>query len=152
MADLFGAVATAINSKFVGDTDLVAALGGSTGRFALRMFNRRAPEIDETQDASLQYPYIVFFITDRAREDTLSERGSVLNVQFNIYDYDEDSPDDDATLNDVYNKLNALYNETTLIVSGYDHIYMIEMNDIPVPTTDDTLQITVNYEVMVQES
>ncbi|MHC4687999.1 MAG: hypothetical protein ACYTEW_27420 [Planctomycetota bacterium] len=50
MADLFGAVATAILSKFEGNTLLVNALGGSTGRYAKRMFNRRAPEIDEDQD------------------------------------------------------------------------------------------------------
>jgi hypothetical protein len=150
--DLFGAVATAITDKFEGNAVLVAALGGSSGRYKLRMFNRRAPEIEENRDKANQFPYVVFFITDAEREDTLSERGKVVNVQFNIYDYDEDSPDNDATLNDIYDKLNNLYNETSLSVSGYHHIYTIEGIVIPVPTTDDTLQITVNYEVMVQSS
>jgi len=147
--DLFGALATAIKNKFEGNAALVAALGGSTGKHSLRMYFKKAPE-DEGDFK--QFPYVVYFITTAEREDTLSERGKTLNVQFNIYDSDEDSPDDDSTLNDIYSKLSELYNESTLTVAGYDHIYMIEMNAIPIPTTDDTQQITVNYEVMLQVS
>lgn len=143
--DTFGAVAAAIDTKFQADSALVAALGGSTGRNAYRLYNKRAPE-DPT------FPYIVMFITNMSPEDTLTEEGEVLNVQFNIYDYDQDSPDDDSTINDIYNKLDALFNKCTLVVTGYHFVYMLRGPAIVVPTTDDTQQITVNYEIMIQES
>lgn len=154
MADTFGALATAIYNKFTGDSALVGVLGGSTGRDAYRMFNKRAPErpIDNYPDeVTTIYPYVVYTITDGVPDDTLSEEGEVLNVQFNIYDYDEDSPDDDSTLNDVYNKLDILYNKCSLSVNGYNFVYMLRQNMIPIPMTDDTQQITVMYEVMIQE-
>ena len=95
---------------------------------------------------------MVYFINEGDSEDTLSEIGEVLQVQFNIYDYDENSPDDDSTLNDIYDKLDEVYQKTLLTIAGYHHIYTLRNTTIPVPTTDDTLQITVNYEIMIQES
>lgn len=150
--DTFGAVATAIRNAFLADSDLLTALGGNTGRFGRRMFNRRGPETPPNNPPPEFFPYVVFFVNEGASEDTLSEIGEMIQIQFNIYDYDEDSPDDESTLNDIYDKLDEVYQKTTLTIAGYHHIYTLRGTTIPVPTTDDTLQITVNYEIFIQES
>ena len=152
MADTFGAVADAIDDLFQGNAALVAALGGSTGLDAYRMWFKRAPERVRSLKTRAVFPYVVFFITDAAKEDTLSEEGEILNVQFNIYDYDKDSPDDDRTLNNIYSLLDDLFDKSTLVMAHYNHIYMIRNTMIVVPTTDDTQQMIVFYEVMVQHS
>jgi len=143
--DTFGAVFTAIENKFKANPTLVGLLGGSTGRNAYRLYNKRAVE-------DPAFPYVVVFITNATPEDTFTEEGEVLNVQFNIYDWDQDSPDDDSTVNAVYSALDNLFNKCDLTVSGYNFIYMLRSNMIPVRTTDDTQQITVNYEIMIQEN
>jgi hypothetical protein len=152
MADTYGALATAIYSKFQADSDLVAALGGSTGKDAYRMYNKRAKE-------NPVFPYVVFMFPIGNTFDTLSEKGETINLQFNIYDYDEDSPDDDSTINDVYSKLDEVYgmdpsdaSKGKLTISGYYHISTLRGVTNPIPTTDDTQQITVQYTVLIQES
>lgn len=155
MANTFGALKTAIYSKFTGNAALVAALGGSTGLDAYRLFADRAPErpIDNYPDeVTTIFPYVVFTIPSGQPEDTLSEEGEVLTVQFNIYDYDEDSPDDDSTINNIYHLLDSLYNKCSLSITHYVLVYMLRQSVITVPTTDDTQQITVIYEVMMQYS
>ena len=143
--DTFGAVFTAIENKFKADPTLVALLGGSTGKNAYRLYNKRAVE-------DPKFPYVVVFITHMAPDDTFTEEGEILNIQFNIYGWDEDSPDDDSTVNAVYSALDNLFNKCTLIVTGYHFVYMLRGPTIPVPNTDDTQQITVNYEIMIQEN
>ncbi len=147
--DTFGAVAAAIDTKFQADSTLVDLLGGSTGRNAYRLFNKRSPERNPKETP---FPYVVMFITNMSPEDTLTEEGEILNVQFNIYDWDEDSPDDDSTVNAVYSALDNLFNKCTLVVTGYHFVYMMRAPVIPVPTVDDTQQITCNYEIMIQEN
>ncbi len=142
--DTLGAVFTAIYNKFIGDADLLAALGGDTGPDGRRMYNKRGKQ-DPT------YPYVVAHIITAIPEDTLSEEGELLQVQFNIFDYDRDSPDDDSTVNEVYSKLDDLYNKCDLTVAGYNFIYMMRQLVNPIETIDDTQQVSVTYEVMIQE-
>jgi hypothetical protein len=152
MADTYGALATAIYNKFKADTDLVTALGGTTGKDAYRMYNKRMVE-------DPVFPYVVFMFPVGNTFDTLTEKGETINLQFNIYDFDKDSPDDDSTINDVYSKLDEVYgpdpsdaSKGKLTISGYHHISTLRGVTNSIPTMDDTQQITVNYTVLIQES
>lgn len=138
-------LARAIYNRFVGNSSLVAALGGATGRHKYRFYHKRGPEKPE-------FPYVVYFILGGQKEDTFKEEGEIIEAQFNIYDHDPNSPDDDATVNDIYDKVDTLYDKCRMDIQGYHHIYMLRGAMIPVPVTDDTQQITALYEVMVQSS
>lgn len=65
------------------------------------------------------YPYIVYHKISGVPGYTYTEDMENIIIQFNIFDNNNSV----ITINDIYTKLTALYDWTTLTVSGYSSIY-----------------------------
>jgi len=130
-----------IYAEFVNDSDLLAALGGNTAR---RMYNTKAPQNPD-------YPYCVFQYIAGSPDPTFTEDGEITSFQFSIFHKSED-PLDSTTIDDVFKKLCACYDDCALTVSGYNSISVTRGVSNFVPTIDETQQYVINYEIMIQES
>jgi hypothetical protein len=130
-----------IYAQFVADSDLKTALGGDTAR---RMYNTKAPQDPD-------YPYAVFQYISGVPDPTFNTDGEITQFQFSIF-HKSDDPLDSTTIDDVYTKLCACYDDCDLTVTGYSSIAMTRGVSNFVPTVDDTQQYVVNYEIMIEET
>ena len=132
------ALKTGIYSEYSANSTLVSALTGG-------LHWRRAPQ-DPT------YPYAVYFIVANHPEYTFTEVSENPLIQFSIFDYDENQPDNDTTINDCAKKLMACFDLCALTVSGYTHVVMMREMDREVPEPDGVLHYSADYRVRVQKS
>jgi hypothetical protein len=133
------ALCDGIYAEFVADSDLKTALGGDSAR---RMYDTQAPQ-------NPSYPYCVYqYITGNA-DGTFTSVDEFVQFQFSIF-HKSDDPLDKTTINDVFKKLCACYDDSELTVSGYSSIYVTRTVSNFVATEDDTQQYVVNYEIFIQ--
>ncbi|MFH1633280.1 MAG: hypothetical protein ABIG63_04610 [Chloroflexota bacterium] len=124
---MLSALFTGIQSKFSGDSDLSSALTGG-------LYLVEAPADYDT------YPYGTYFIVSAVPQETFSSTIEQVMIQFNIFH----NSATDTTVNDVYDKLTALYDNCTLTVSGYNFISMLRQNTYHL-REDDIWQVSVEY-------
>ena len=96
---------TGLYNKYNGNAALKAVING--------FYFTEAP-----QDAVM--PYIVYHKISGVPDHTFTEDMENVIIQFNIYDDHSSS----TTVNDIYAKLTALFDWCTLIVAGWNSIYM----------------------------
>jgi len=101
MKELF----TGIYSKYNGNEALKAAITG--------FYFTEAP-----QDAAM--PYVVYNLVSNVPDWTYTEDMENSLIQFSIFDDHSSS----TTINDIYEKLTALFDWCVLTIEGYSHIYM----------------------------
>jgi len=70
------------------------------------------------QDAVM--PYVVYHLVSNVADWTYTEDMENSLIQFSIFDDHSSS----TTINDIYEKLTALFDWCVLTVEGYSHIYM----------------------------
>jgi len=137
------ALSDGIYAVFVADSDLKTALGGNTAR---RLYDTKAPQ-------NPTFPYAVFQYIAGDYDLTFGELFELTTWQFSIFHKDED-PLDKTTINDVFKKMAAAYDEAeaTMTVSGYSVISVTRSTSNFLPTQDETQQMIINYEIMIQKS
>ena len=96
---------TGLYNKYNGDTDLKAIITG--------FYFTEAP-----QDAVM--PYVVYNLVSNVPDWTYTEDMENSLLQFSIFDDHSSS----TTINDIYEKLTALFDWCVLTIEGYSHIYM----------------------------
>lgn len=135
------AIEIGIYNEFLNNADLLAALGGNTER---RMYKTKIP-----QDPS--YPCAVFQYISGVPDPTFTSDGEITQYQFSIY-HKSDDPLDKTTIDDVFKKLTACYDDASLTVTGYSSIGVTRGVSNFVPTQDDTQQYVINYEIQIEET
>lgn len=92
------------------------------------------------------YPYIVYHLISNVPNWTFTEDAENTLIQFNIYDDSSSS----TTINDIYDKLTALYNWATLTVTGYSSIYVKrEFNNLT--RVNDIWSWVTQYRIEIQK-
>lgn len=134
------ALKIAINNEFLADADLLNALGGSEQR----MYPTKAPQ-------NPNYPYAVYKYITGVPDPTFNTDGEIVQISFSMFHKSED-PLDSTTIDDVFKKLTAAFDDTTLTITGYTSIGVTRGTSNEVETVDDTQQYVVDYEVMIEES
>jgi len=137
------ALTDGIYAVFVADSDLKTALGGNTER---RLYDTKVPQ-------NPTYPYAVFQYIAGDIDMAFDAIFELTTWQFSIFHKDED-PLDKTTINDVFKKMAAAYDEAeaTMTVSGYSVISVTRSTSNFLPTQDETQQMIINYEIMIQKS
>lgn len=126
------ALFTAIYSAFDAATTLKAALSGGLHR-------NEAPQ--ETA-----YPYAVMFIVSNTPDDTLTEDGEDIQLQFNIFS------ESDSQLMTIFGLLDAVYNKGALTITGYDHIMTLrEFNSIIKTDVPHVWQYSARYRIVIEK-
>ena len=127
------ALVTGIITKYNAHSDLSGAL--SEMRF-LRASERRT------------YPYCVFFPVNERPLDTFTEDIENFLIQFNIYDDAEnESPNNIDTIKGY---LWDCFDDCSLTVSGYDHIFMHRRNT-HLLDMGDSYQCSIEYEILLEK-
>ena len=129
-----------IYAEFVADADLLAALGGSERR----MYSTQAPQ-------NPSYPLWVFQYIAGSPDPTFTSDGELTQFQFSIF-HKSDDPLNSTTIDDVFKKLCACYDDCELTITGYTSIGVTRGVSNFVPTEDDTQQYVVNYEVLIEKN
>jgi len=129
-------IETAIYTAFRGDAALSGAAPGG-------LHNVQA-------DSDAPYPRIVFSLPAGLKTNTFSDEKEELIVEFKIYTKDGGSS---ASLNDLYDKLKALYDDYLIPVNGY---YTIQMRRTISRKTKDEVDekvwiYLVQYEVTLEK-
>ena len=96
---------TGLYNKYLSNAALKAAITG--------FYFTEAP-----QDAAM--PYVVYNLVSNVPDWTYTEDMENSLIQFSIFDDHSSS----TTINDIYEKLTALFDWCVLTVEGYSHIYM----------------------------
>jgi len=96
---------TGLYNKYLSNAALKAAITG--------FYFTEAP-----QDAVM--PYVVYNLVSNVPDWTYTEDMENSLLQFSIFDDHSSS----TTINDIYEKLTALFDWCVLTVEGYSHIYM----------------------------
>ena len=96
---------TGLYNKYLSNAALKAAITG--------FYFTEAP-----QDAVM--PYVVYHLVSNVADWTYTEDMENSLIQFSIFDDHSSS----TTINDIYEKLTALFDWCVLTVEGYSHIYM----------------------------
>ena len=142
------ALVIGITNVFLNNSDLLAALGGAGSSVTEneRMFDTKA-------DDDVESPYAVFQYIAGDDDLTFTEIQEVITWQFSIFNKTS-SPLDKRTINDVFKKLIAAYDqsEATMSVSGYTVVYVTRGVSSFLPTEDDIQQYIINYEIMIEKS
>lgn len=110
-----------------------------------RMYLIEAPQEKIEQRGA--YPYCVVIPVSSVKDYTFTEAADNLLVQFSIFD-DSDSV---ATINDATDALKAAYDFTSLTVTGYNHISMMQEYSELVREDKYWHQI-VTYSLIIQKS
>jgi len=134
------AIRNAIYAEFVGDADLLAALGGS----ARRMYPEEAP-----QDAAS--PYCTYQYITGVPDPTFTSDGEITSWQFSLFNK-TDEPRDFTDITLVFKKLMAAYDDAALTLSGYSSIGVTRGISNVVPTIDGVQQLVVTYEIIVEDT
>jgi len=93
------------------------------------------------------YPYCVFFPVTERPLDTFTEDIENFLLQFNIYDdADRESP---TNIDTIRGYLWDCFDDCSLTVSGYHHIFMQRRNTFPLDT-GDSYQYSIEYEIMLE--
>lgn len=135
------AIEIGIYNEFLNNADLLAALGGNTAR---RLYKTKAMQ-------NPSYPYAVFQYISGVPDPTFTSDGEIAQYQFSIF-HKSDDPLDKTTIDDVFKKLTACYDDADLTVAGYSSIAVTRGVSNFVPTVDDTQQYVINYEIMIEET
>lgn len=135
------AIEIGIYDEFLNNADLLAALGGDTAR---RLYNTKIPQ-------NPSYPLCVFQYISGVPDPTFTSDGEIAQFQFSAY-HKSDDPLDKTTINDVFKKLTACYDDADLTITGYSSIGVTRGVSNFVPTVDDTQQYVINYEIMIEET
>ncbi len=96
---------TGLYNKYLSNAALKAAITG--------FYFTEAP-----QDAAM--PYVVYNLVSNVPDWTYTEDMENSLIQFSIFDDHSSS----TTINDIYEKLTALFDWCVLTIEGYSHIYM----------------------------
>ncbi len=136
------AIEIGIYDEFLNNADLLAALGGDTER---RMYKTKIPQRPS-------YPCAVFQYISGVPDPTFTSDGEIAQYQFSIYHQDIDDPLDKTTIDDVFKKLTACYDDADLTITGYSSIGVTRGVSNFVSTVDDTQQYVINYEIMIEET
>jgi len=94
-------------------------------------------------------PYAVFTMVDRVPANTLDETYEEFMVQFNIF---SESDTADAVC-DLFELLDAVYENGTLTVDGYTFNYMRRrLSVMPPSDVEGVFQYTARYEVLIEKN
>jgi len=125
----------AINSAFINAPELYAAVTGG-------LHNVEA-------QSTTKYPYIVFDLPTGMKKNTFSHEKETVLVQFKIYSKTSSS----MPLNELRQKLIAVFDDTLLVLTSYDTISM--RRTISIKTKDEVDEkvwiYLVQYEVELEK-
>jgi hypothetical protein len=140
------AVSTGITDLFLADADLLAALGGAGANVLTqqRLYNTKAPQ-------NVTSPYTVFQYIAGSPDPTFTSDGEIMTWQFSIF-HQSDDPLDSTTIDDVFKKLCAAYDDETLTITGYTSIAVTRGVSSFLATTDDIQMYVVTYEIMIEKN
>lgn len=132
-----------IYNVFDADTDLKTALGGTAERF----YNTKIPQNPD-------YPCAVYFFTGGSIDMTFDKIVELTTWQFSIFHYDKDDPLNTETIDDVFKKMGAAYDdsESSMTVSGYSVTWVTRGASGALPTEDLTQQYFLNYEIRMEKA
>lgn len=133
------AIYDGIYAHFLADSDLKTALGGDSER---RMYLTKAPQ-------NATSPYCVFQWISGIIDQTFTSDGEITIFQFSIFNQ-TDKPRNTTPIDDVFKKLTAAYDDTTLTVSGYTSIAVTRGVANFLPTDDDFQMYVVDYEIRIE--
>lgn len=138
------AVKVGIYNVFLADSDLKTALGGDSAR---RLYDSKAPENPTS-------PYAVYFYTSGVIDMTFDKIVELSTWQFSIFNQDEDEPLNSTTIDDVFKKLGAAFDdsEDTMSVSGYSVTWVTRGASGALPTLDLVQQYFINYEIRIEQA
>jgi len=106
-----------------------------------KLYKERAP-----QDATL--PYVVYHIISVVPDWTFNTDFEKIRIQFDLFSKTNDS----TQVENMYTYLQELYDWRSLVVAGYDHVWMRrELARLVRDPEDDVWQYTVDYEVFIEE-
>ena len=122
---------TGLYNKYLSDAALKAVITG--------FYFTEAP-----QDAAM--PYVVYNLVSNVPDWTYTEDMENSLIQFSIFDDHSSS----TTINDIYEKLTALFDWCVLTIEGYSHIYMKREFNI-LTRENDTWHYAIQYRNEVQK-
>jgi hypothetical protein len=111
-----------------------------------RLYFHQAPQ-------DVDFPYAVFYFIGASHEEIMSS-ASINNIiditlQFNIFD---DSQDGGAKIADVAKDFDNAFHWATINVSGYSYVKMQRQAILPVKFIDEIWQVSITYELSIQQS
>ena len=110
-----------------------------------RMYLIEAPQEKIEQRGA--YPYAVVFPVTAVKDYTFTEAADDLQVQFSIYDDSSGV----ATINDAADALKAVFDFSSLTVTGYNHICMMQEYS-ELMRIDGYWHQVVTYNLIIQKS
>jgi len=120
-----------IYTKFSNDEDLSGAVTG--------LYLTEAPQ-------GTAYPYITYHLISNVADWTFTEDMENSLIQFSIFDDSSSS----VTILDIFEKLKTLYDWTTLVVEGYNFIYL--KREFNILTRENSIwKMDVQYRMEIQK-
>jgi len=114
--------------------------GGAAGA-ALRAANTGGQWLNEAKD-DVTPPYSVVSWIGSANEDYMGGTIEVGTIQFDVFSREDDGGIEAVNIADL---LMALYDDSTLTITDYQHLAMIREGTGPAVFIDDVWQITITY-------
>ena len=138
------AIYNGIDAKFLATADLLAALGGAGADVMTnqRFYKDKAPQ-------NVEGVYVVYQYIAGITDQTFTSDGELMTFQFSIFNKSS-SPLNKTTIDDVFKKLTAAYDDSTLTVSGYTSVAVSRLTSNFLPVEDDTQMYVVDYEIRVE--
>jgi len=94
------------------------------------------------------YPYAVYFMVSGKPEWTFTEDMENVLLQFSIFDSDLSA----LGICDLYAKLDALYHDCDLAVTGYDCLYMLrEFQQLQRDEEEAVWQYNTQFQIMLEK-
>jgi hypothetical protein len=122
-----------IRAEFLANNALVTALSGG-------LHTEVAPDAPTM-------PYGVVKMPSVRPDNTFTELGELALVQFNLFDNSSHA----AVITDLFEKLKSCFDEADMIVTGYNHVYLLREAAFPIHL-DDVWQYSVRYRWFIQKS
>jgi len=94
------------------------------------------------------YPYATFFKVTQVPEYTFTELGENMTVQFDVFDNSSSV----ETISDAAVVLKDCFDLASLVVDGYDHIFMKREWETEPMSVNGVRQISIQYRLTIQKS
>lgn len=132
-------VATGIMNHFNQSATIFSSLEG-------RLFFQQAPQ-------DVEFPYAVFYFVGASHEEIMSNTSinNIIDVslQFNIFN---NSQDGGQLVSELAGLLDDAFHWADISVDGYSPIKMQRQAILPVLYVDEIWQISITYELTIQQS
>jgi len=99
------------------------------------------------------FPYGVFFLVSDIPWDRFVERGNEAVIQFNIFSRKTSTTVDPLTeISNLYELLDAVYDECTLTIDNYTHVSMKrELGELIPGDESGVYQCSISYRVLMEK-